>query len=86
MIQPSLQYKNVQCRSLRQDRASCQLSTKPATKRDMKAVIVGGGISGLLSAHILATYCDSIVMIDKDELLTAPRVGWNPLSEVSINI
>jgi glycine/D-amino acid oxidase-like deaminating enzyme len=52
----------------------------------MKAVIVGGGISGLLSAHILATYCDSIVMVDKDELLTAPRVGWNPLSDVSINI
>lgn len=52
----------------------------------MRVVVVGGGISGLLSAHILAPYCDSIAIVDKDELSRAPKVGWNPSSEVSIDI
>lgn len=86
MNKSSLQPANIQCRDLRQLRANYRLSIQPATKRDMEAVVVGGGISGLLSAHVLAAYCDSIVIVDKDELLTAPRVGWNPSSEVSMDI
>lgn len=86
MMRSSIKSTNAQCRSLRQDRAMYQLNTQPVTRRDMRAVVVGGGISGLLSAHILAPYCDSIAIVDKDELSRAPKVGWNPSSEVSIDI
>ena len=48
---------------------------KTVEKGCIKAVIVGGGISGLLSAHVLAPYCASITIIDKDDLSKPPRIS-----------
>jgi len=39
------------------------------------AVIVGGSISGLLSAHVLSRHCDRVVLVDKDPLRDPPRVN-----------
>lgn len=38
------------------------------------AVVVGGSISGLLSAHVLAPHCARVVVVDKDDLRAPPRV------------
>ena len=49
---------------------------KVSGKGDMKVVIVGGGISGLLSASVLAPYCNRIQIIDKDNLAQPQRIAW----------
>ena len=38
------------------------------------AVVVGGSISGLLSAHVLAPHCSRVIVVDKDDLRAPPRV------------
>jgi flavin-dependent dehydrogenase len=38
------------------------------------AIVVGGSISGLLSAHVLAPHCARVVVVDKDDLHAPPRV------------
>ena len=42
------------------------------------AVVVGGSISGLLSAHVLAPYCRSVRIVDRDDLGAPPRVDAIP--------
>jgi len=49
---------------------------KVSHKGEIKAVIVGGGISGLLSASVLAPYCNQIQIIDKDDLAQPQRITW----------
>jgi flavin-dependent dehydrogenase len=39
------------------------------------AIIIGGSISGLLSAHVLAPHCARVVIVDKDDLRAPPRVS-----------
>lgn len=83
MNRVSVQITNVQCRSVGRQSKHKPLTTQHVEMRDVKAVVVGGGISGLLSAHVLSKYCKSIIMVDKDDLSSPPRVGWNPVFEVS---
>lgn len=51
-------------------------------KGAMKAVIVGGGISGLLSASVLAPYCSHIKIIDQDDLIQPQRISWPLTADV----
>jgi len=57
-------------------------NAKLTAKGEMRAVIIGGGISGLLSASVLAPYCNQIQIIDKDDLARPQRVAWPPTVHV----
>ena len=47
--------------------------TKNITKKiGSQAIVIGGGIAGLLSARVLADYFSEIIIIDKDELPKTP--------------
>ena len=52
--------------------------TKNITKKiGSQAIVIGGGIAGLLSACVLADYFSQVIIIDKDEL---PPQRSNPFS------
>ncbi|SEU36441.1 FAD-dependent oxidoreductase [Stigmatella erecta] len=48
-----------------------------AFPRSQRAAVIGGGMAGLLAAHVLAEHFEHVVLIDRDEFPTAPepRVG-----------
>lgn len=46
------------------------------------AIVIGGGIAGLLSAHVLSRHLESVILIDKDDVNTG-RVQHETFSEVS---
>ncbi|MET8760583.1 2-polyprenyl-6-methoxyphenol hydroxylase-like oxidoreductase [Lentzea sp. NPDC004782] len=39
----------------------------------MKAVVIGGGIAGLLAARVLTESCDDVVVLERDELSDEPE-------------
>ena len=49
--------------------------TRAIPKGSIRTVIGGGSVSGLLAAHVLAPYCSSIHMVDKDDLLAPPSLS-----------
>ena len=49
------------------------------TKAD--AVVVGGGISGLLTAHVLSQRLDRVVLVDKDDI-RGSSVAYETFPEV----
>ena len=48
-------------------------ATSSAPLRKGRAVIVGGGLAGMLSAAALAGHCDEITVIEQDTLPTGPQ-------------
>lgn len=54
---------------------------KCASKTD--AIVIGGGIAGLLSAHVLSKHLKKVTLIEKDEI-NAGRVELETFSEVMI--
>lgn len=38
-----------------------------------KTVVIGGSIAGLLAARVLAEYCDSVTIIERDKLPLQPH-------------
>lgn len=52
----------------------------------LSAVIAGGSISGLLAAHVLGPYADSITIIDQDDISRMPRTQNVALGEVNQNL
>src|SRR5687767_3846310 len=43
----------------------------------MKALVIGGGIAGLLAARVLTETCDDVVVLERDKLsdVPEPRAG-----------
>ncbi|WP_434439998.1 NAD(P)-binding protein [Lentzea sp. E54] len=39
----------------------------------MKAVVIGGGIAGLLAARVLTETCDDVVVLERDKLSGEPE-------------
>lgn len=49
------------------------------------AVVAGGSISGLLAAKVLSKHCDSVTIVDKDDLMLPPRIEGMTFDQVSIH-
>ena len=62
----------------------CRAKTKGTSS--LSAVIAGGSISGLLAAHVLGPYVDSITIVDQDDISRAPRTQNVVLGEVNQNL
>jgi len=60
--------------------------TRAIPKGSIRAVIGGGSVSGLLAAHVLAPYCSSIHMVDKDDLLAPPSLSLLGIPNHSVRI
>lgn len=39
-----------------------------------KAIVIGGSIAGLLAARVLAEYCDSVIIVERDRLPLQPQM------------
>jgi len=59
------------------------MAVKRKDASSLSAVIAGGSISGLLSAHVLGPYVDSITIIDQDDVSWMPRIQNVVLGEVN---
>ena len=51
-------------------------------QEDLQAVVLGGGIAGLLTAHVLSARFDRVILVDKD-CLQGGRVEHETFKEVS---
>lgn len=60
--------------------------TRAISKGSIRAVVGGGSVSGLLAARVLAPYCLSIHIVDKDDLLAPPSLSFQEISDHSVRI
>lgn len=49
------------------------------------AVVIGGGIAGLLAAHVLTKHLDRVILVEKDDVETG-RIAREAFDEVSVNV
>lgn len=54
----------------------------PTREKQIQAVVIGGGIGGLLAAHSLARYVDRVVLLEKDPAGSA-RIEEETFSQVN---
>lgn len=40
-----------------------------------KAIVIGGSITGLMTARVLSSYYEEVILIDKDEFRIIPKIG-----------